>query len=286
MDFSQACILQTSTLLNNVEVSFDSDNDVDNDFVAEVALESEDDDDLEGDTLLPILRANYPNDDESGMVVQEEGKSNNNNILFLSAGDEGEIVFESDDEEVEQKPILSQVGKISNNAVYTNNLTVPVNVKSKSITLETTIPSAAPQNMKSSLIFVAKVKAERGSNASITFQLGHGGSYCQLKTAVHSPDTFGIYWCPSPKCKTKSRKRALLKDHLKKTHHGPFYCAECGIYFLHLPSLNRHLRQSGHSWYTHATNKDFRRHTVLAIERFSAYMYQAFSAVPGFTLIM
>ena len=121
-----------------------------------------------------------------------------------------EVIFESDDEEVEKSSILPELKKIFNSSIFAsfNQLAC----SAKSIILETTTPPTAPECQKCEVTIVAKTL----TNSTIRMDLGHGGYYCHLKTTISSPDPYGIYWCPYPKCNKKSRKRYLLKDHLKK----------------------------------------------------------------------
>ena len=155
-------------------------------------------------------------------------------------------------------------------------------------------------------------------NASVALYVGSGGSFCKLQTHINDADSHGIYWCPFPKCSKKSRKRSLLKDHMKKTHHGPFYCTpwcpfpkcskksrkrsllkdhmkkthhgpfyctQCGVNFLHSPSLHRHLRKWGHSEQSDLVPKEsIRRHTVAAVEMFSVCLHEAFATSSDYIL--
>ena len=122
-------------------------------------------------------------------------------------------------------------------------------------------------------------------NVSVALYVGSGGSFCKLQTHINDTDSHGIYWCPFPKCSKKSRKRSLLKDHMKKTHHGPFYCTQCGVNFLHSPSLHRHLRKWGHSEQSNLVPKEsIRRHTVAAVEMFSVCLHEAFATSSDYIL--
>ena len=150
-------------------------------------------------------------------------------------------------------------------------------LKCKSICLETTIPllttRTAEEVPKQQMMFCAKTVAKGSANASVTLYLGSGAGFCKLKTTINNPDPYGIYWCPFPLCMKKSRKKSVLKDHLKKSHHGPFYCIECGSYFLQMPLLKRHLRQRRHSQQNNLLTKETTCHyTVSAVKRFYVYV--------------
>jgi len=263
---------EATKLFNNADLSFESDSDVDElTKVVEIAFESK--------TLVQFL-GTVGGDNKSVMVANEEPKPGNGLAISPIIVNKSEVIFESDDEEVEKENSSSQLEMIFNSTLPPNNDSA---VSSKSISLETTTPPTPPEQLKREVTIVAKTCA----NTSISLVLGRGGYYCQLKTIINSPDPYGIYWCPYPKCNTKSRKKYLLKDHLRKTHHGPFFCGQCGIVFLRLPCLNRHLKQSGHVRYNNdpGVNEDLRTHTVAAIERFYSHIYQELTSAPGYILL-
>ena len=248
MDVSQAVSVATFKLSNNTEVAFESD---DSDFEAEVVLESDDDVNAGSAISLTQLESklvNNNNEDEKVIIDDNKLPSCSNNII--SPPDyKVDVVFESDGEEPEENSLLlPHLRRISNDASLHCCDKIAVSVfqqKSKSIFLETTIPpltTTAEEVPKQQMIFCAKTAAKCSANASVTLYLGRGGRFCKLKTTINNADSYGIYWCPFPYCNKNYRKKCLLKDHLKKTHHGPFYCTECGCYFLQLPSLNRHFR--------------------------------------------
>ena len=59
--------------------------------------------------------------------------------------------------------------------------------------------------------------------------LGSGASFCQLKTTINDPDSYGIYWFPFPLCHKKSRKKSALRDHLKNHTIGRFTVWNAGV---------------------------------------------------------
>ena len=287
MEFSQAFSVEPLKLLNNADFAFESD---DNDFDAVIALEC--DEDLNaGSTIVTRLETTLVSDDKNVVVVDDEAPLYRKNITS-PADYNADVVFESDAEELEEETLLlPHLRRIHNDAsLYCrDDLAITVShQKSKSVFLETTIPPATTTTdeiPKEQIFFCAKTKAECGRNASVALFLGRGRSYCKLRTIISNADCHGIYWCPFPKCRKKSRKKFLLKDHLRKSHHGPFYCTQCGIYFLQLPSLNRHFRQTTHSKQNDVVGKEtIRRHTVAAVERFSVCMYKAFAASSHYIL--
>ena len=286
MDFCEVSAVNASNLLNDLEVAFESDDD-ECDLEVELLLES-DDDDVEEDTALSILKTTVANKDGRLTVVEEQPKSENNISVSLAV-DCNEIVFESDDDEFDHDqtifPHLRVV--VNKDFSYGKDLAgADFGLNSKSIILDTTVPPATPENIRHSITLAATIARSGKQNALVRFDVSCQGSFCKVNTIITSPDPHGIYWCPYPNCKAKSRKTSLLKVHLKKTHHGPFYCAQCGKNFLHLPSLNRHTRKSGHSrWNDDGDSEDNRRHTVAAIARFSVYMYEGFASAPGYILI-
>lgn len=245
-----------------VEKKLQSDHcffDDEDEIMCEIVFES-DNDESAPETVLPLLQ-------ETTIAI---------------ADDNAGLVFESsDDEEIEPDTILPPL-----NSVHCNASVSVCNPKRQSITLETIIPPAlTPKEMKR--MFVAKTITKHGSAASIVFDVARGYSSCKLTTTINTSDVYGIYWCPYPKCNMKSRKRWLMRDHLRKTHHWPFYCAKCGFFFNHLTSLTRHLSKSGHLRYSDLSdNEEIRRHTAASIERFSVHICQVFSSAPDHILFV
>lgn len=227
MDFSEVTPTKTSNLSNDLEVAFESDDDECN-FEVDLLLES-DGDDVEEDTALCILKTTLAITDGSITVIQEEPKSVNNISVSL-AFDCNEIVFESDDDEFDHdQTILPHLRVVVNEGFsYCKDLTgLDFGLNSKSIILDTMVPPATPENIRHSITLAATIARGGKQNALVKFYVSSEGSFCKLNTIITSPDPHGIYWFPYPNCKAKSRKRALLKVYFKKTHHGPFYCAQC-----------------------------------------------------------
>lgn len=259
-------------MTNQAEVAFESEDD----FEVEVILES--DEDLNEGEILPSLATSFFTDCKNCTVDDDETQSNH----ISPADSYNEVVLESEDEEVEEHTLfLPHLDRISSHTwiCYGDSADLVPDNKEEAISLETTVPLITDQDPKHNVFFRVKTTCKSRPNACVTLYIGRGGSFCKLETIIHGADSYGIYWCPFPKCKEKTRKRSLLKDHLKKTHHGPFYCVQCGVYFLHLPSLNRHYRRSGHSKHSDLVAKEtFRRHTVAAVKRFSVSMHQTFDS--------
>lgn len=295
IDSSQQFSVVTCKLSNNTEVTFESDE---NDFDAGFVLES-DEDICTISNILPQLESTLINSrsispsDKSVRVVDNELPSTCRNNSIFPADFNNDVVLESEEEELEENALcLPHLGRISNDASLYCRHYLAVSAfqpKYKSICLETTIPPlttrTAGEIPKQQMMFCAKTVAKGGANASVTLYVGSGASFCQLKTTINNPDSYGIYWCPFPMCNKKSRKKSALRDHLKKSHHGPFYCMECGSYFLQMPSLNRHFRQRKHSQQDNLLTKETTRHyTVSAVKRFYVCMYEAFAASAEYTL--
>ena len=155
---------------------------------------------------------------------------------------------------------------------------------SPKITLETIIPpdtAVECPNMKR--IVMAKT-IRHGSISCIELSVGHDYKFCKLTTTMETLDNFGMYWCPFPECHIKSRKVWLLKDHLRKTHHGPFFCGQCGQLYSHLTSLDRHLRQSGHLRFSSQITEKCLYHTIAAIKQFSADICKVITNAPDYII--
>ena len=295
MDFSQQFSVVTCILSDDTEITFESDE---NDFDAGFVLES-DEDIYTGSSILPQLESTLINrksispSDENLRIFDNELPTCRDNSIF-PADFNNDVVLESEEEKLEENTLfLPHLGSISNHAslYHCDYLAVSAfsQPKCKSICLETTIPPlttrTAGEVPKQQLMFCAKTVAKGRANASVTLYLGSGAGFCQLKTTINNPDSYGIYWCPFPTCHKKARKKSVLRDHLKKSHHGPFYCMECGSYYLQMPSLNRHFRQSGHSQQDNLLTKETtRRYTVSAVKRFYVCTYEAFAASAEYTL--
>ena len=294
MDSPQQFSVVTCKLSNNTEVTFESDE---NDFDAGFVLES-DEDIYTGSNILPQLESTLITSkivspsDENLRVVDNELPTCRNNFIY-PADFNNDVVLESEEEELEENTLcLPHLGRISYDTSLYNRDYLAVSAfepKCKSICLETTIPPlttrTAGEVPKQQMMFCAKTVAKGGANASVRLYLGSGASFCQLKTTINNPDSYGIYWCPFPICHKKSRKKSVLRDHLKKSHHGPFYCMECGSYFLQMPSLNRHFRQRKHSEQDNLLTKETTHHyTVSAVKRFYVCMYEAYAASAEYTL--
>lgn len=264
---------------NAAKHSYESDN---GDLQLDIVLES--DDELNaGSTILTGLETVF--DGAKNVVSSRYIEKEAPPAKFSS-----DVVLESEDENNDDT-ILTSLQTVLTGSSFTccDDLAVRnCKQQSKSISLETTIPPITEQCQKQQRIFCAQTLDESCSNATITLYVGSGGSFCRLKTYINDADSHGIYKCPFPKCGKKSRKRCLLTDHMKKSHHGPFYCTQCGVNFLHLPSLHRHFRQLGHSRQNYPVpipTETVRRYTIAAIEFFAVRLHEAFAASSDYFLL-
>ena len=289
MEFSQHSSVVNCNFPNNIEVTFESDE---NDFDAGFVLESDEDTNA-GSENLPQLDSALVNIDKNVRAVDNDLPISRKNVI-LPGDFDNDVVLESEEEELaENTSFLSHLGRISTDiSLYCHDDLAPsaFQPKCKSICLETTIPPlttrTAEEVTKQHMAFCANRVAKGGANASVTLYLGSRASFCKLKTTISNPDPYGIYWCPFPMCNKNSRKKCLLKDHLKKNHHGPFYCMQCGSYFLQMPSLSRHFRQRRHSQQDNLLSKETAlRNTVSAVKKFYVCMYEAFAASADYTLV-
>ena len=157
--------------------------------------------------------------------------------LIFPADVNNDVVLESEEEELEENSLcLPHLGRICNEARLYRRDYLAVSASQpecKSICLETTIPPlttrTAGEVPKQQMMFCAKTVAKGGANASVALYLGSGASFCQLKTTINNPDSYGIYWCPFPICHKKSRKKSVLRDHLKNHTMGRFTVWNAGV---------------------------------------------------------
>ena len=80
-----------------------------------MAFES-DYEDVKGEELLPLFNSHI-NDNERMKVVYKEGESDTN-LAVLPVRHVNEVIFESDDEEVEKSSILPELKKIFNSSIF------------------------------------------------------------------------------------------------------------------------------------------------------------------------
>lgn len=280
MDFLLPTLsIEAVEVSNAAELSFESNN---SDLQFGIVLES--DEELNASsTILPGLKTVLVGDEN---VTSSKYREKEVSLTKFSS----DVVLESE-EEHDDDTMLTGLQTVLTGLSFTfcEDLAVRnCKQQSKSISLETTIPPITEQCLKQQMIFCAQTTNESCSNATITLYVGSGGSFCKLKTNVNDADSYGNYWCPFPNCCKKSRKRFILKDHMKKTHHGPFYCKLCGVYFLQLPSLHRHFRQWGHSRQNYLVpipKETVRRHTIAAVEFFSVRLHEAFAASSDYLIL-
>ena len=280
MDFLRPALsIEPIEISNADELSFESDN---GDLQLDIVLES-DEELTASSTILTGLETVLDGDENVPSSRYKEKEA------FL-AEFSPDVVLESE-EEHDDDTLLTGLQTVLTGLSFTyceDSAVRDCKQQSKSISLETTIPPITERCLSQQMIFCAQTTNENCSNATITLYVGSGGSFCKLKTNINEADSYGNYWCPFPKCYKKSRKRFLLKDHLKKTHHGPFYCKLCGVYFLQLPSLHRHFRQWGHSRQNYLVpipKETVRRHTIAAVEFFSVSLHEAFAASSDYLIL-
>ena len=183
-----------------------------------------------------------------------------------------EYCFESDvDEEIgdsDNLPGISDIGCLGSPSQFTEREIIAHCPKSFAHA-ETT--SGQATDLRRSFLARKKTTAKE-PHSFVLMEAAEDSSSCKISTFTFKAMNHRFFFCQYPLCESRKRRKWQLQEHVKKMHHGPFFCGQCGVIFNNRPSLHRHTRDQKHF----LTSNECSLHRKAAVKSFCTFLIRMF----------